>query len=275
MKSSSKIIIYDDGCPLCAAYTSAFVATGMLPAQGRKNFSDVDADTFKLIDKAKCNNEIPLLDTATKQVWYGIDALLELNAKIPFIKFVGNIAPIKWLLQKTYKFISYNRKVIVGSAPKAGYDCSPDFSTQYRVAFLLVFVLFNTIMLVPLHETVFSRSFIASSSFAQLQAAHFTLMAINITIALVLGCKRALEYLGQVNMLALTCILLLLPLHLINRYVLLLNEDIHNIYLGMVCIVIIGEYIRRMKYAQVLRQHPLIVTINIISLVAFFSYLTN
>jgi len=96
MKTSSKIIIYDDGCPLCAAYTFAFVAAGILNGQGRKNFSNIDTATFELIDKAKCNNEIPLVDTDTKQVWYGIDALLELlDSKIPFIKFVGNIKPVK------------------------------------------------------------------------------------------------------------------------------------------------------------------------------------
>jgi predicted DCC family thiol-disulfide oxidoreductase YuxK len=83
MKSSSKILIYDDGCPLCSAYTTAFVKAGMLDKEGRKNFNTIDANTFALIDKQKCNNEIPLIDTRTNEVWYGIDALLEiLSSKI-------------------------------------------------------------------------------------------------------------------------------------------------------------------------------------------------
>lgn len=276
MKASSKIIIYDDGCPLCVAYTSAFVAAGILNEEGRKNFSNIDAATFGLIDKAKCNNEIPLIDTETKQVWYGIDALLELlDGKIPFIKFVGNIKPVKWLLQKTYKFISYNRKVIVAVTPAKGYDCSPDFNTRYRVAFLLFFLLFNTLLLAPLYETVFSNSFIGGRSFAELQAAHLLLVAVNITVAAFKGCKNALEYLGQVNMLALTCILLILPLHLVNSYAIPLGGEINNIYLGTLSLVIIREYIRRMKYARVLPKQLWIVAINIISILAFIIYLAN
>ncbi len=276
MKTSSKIIIYDDGCPLCAAYTAGFVASGMLTAQGRRNFSNVDAVTFGLVDQARCNNEIPLVDTDTQQVWYGIDALLELlNQKIPFIKFIGNIKPAKWFLQRTYKFISYNRKVIVGAAPKIGYDCSPDFNIPYRVYFLVFFFLFNTLMLIPLYQSVFSKSFIGGSSFAQLQSSHFVIVTVNITIAIILGGKKGLEYLGQVNMLALTCILLIVPMHFLTQFVNILDEAIHNFYLGLVALVVIREYFRRMKYAQVLKEHVWIVAVNMISLAAFFAYLIN
>jgi predicted DCC family thiol-disulfide oxidoreductase YuxK len=276
MKATSKILIYDDGCPLCVAYTTAFVKAGLLNEQGRKNFNNIDAASFELIDKAKCNNEIPLLDTETKQVWYGIDALFELlNPKIPFIKFIGNIKPVKWLLQKMYRFISYNRKVIVAVSSKNGYDCNPDFNIGYRVYFLVFFLLFNTIMLAPLYETVFTKSFIGRSSFAQLQAAHLGLVAGNILMAAFTGFKKGIEYLGQVNMLALICILLIIPLHLINCYANLLNEDINNFYLGMVCLVVIREYIRRMKYALVLPKQLWVVVINILSLLTFFIYLIN
>ena len=274
MKTSSKIIIYDDGCPLCAAYTSAFVVTGLLNDQGRKNFSNIDAATFECIDKAICNNEIPLIDTETKQVWYGVDALLELlDSKIPFIKTIGNIFPVKYCLQKMYKFISYNRKVVVATSEKNGYDCSPDFNVRYRVFFLAFFLFFNTWMLEPLFETVFSNSFIRNSSFNQIQWAHLLLVGCNIAIAASLGIKKGLEYAGQVNMLALTCILLIVPLHLVNQNTNILATSINNFYLCMVSLFIIKEYIRRMKYALVIPLHPGIVCINIISVLLFIFYL--
>jgi predicted DCC family thiol-disulfide oxidoreductase YuxK len=274
MKASSKIIIYDDGCPLCVAYTAAFVKAGLLNKQGRKNFNNIDAATFNLIDKAKCNNEIPLIDTETKQVWYGIDALLELiNLQIPFTKFIGNIKPVKWLLQKLYKFISYNRKVIVAVSSNKGYDCSPDFNLSYRVYFLVFFLLFNTILLGPLYEYVFTKSFIGRSSFAQLQAAHLGLVACNILIAAFTGLKKGIAYLGQVNMLALICILLIIPLYFINRYAILLHDDMNNFYLGMVGLAVVREYIRRMKYVLVLPKQLWIVILNILGLLAFFIYL--
>lgn len=53
MKARSKVIIYDDGCPLCAAYTNAFVKTGMLAKEGRKNFNEIDPGLFAYIDQKK------------------------------------------------------------------------------------------------------------------------------------------------------------------------------------------------------------------------------
>lgn len=274
MKTNTKILIYDDDCPLCAAYSAAFVKTGLLNEEGRKSFSNIDAASFACIDKSKCYNEIPLIDINTKQVWYGIDALLEiLDQKIPCIKFIGNIKPVKWFLQKFYRFISYNRKVIVAETPKTNYDCSPDFNTRYRICFLAVFFLFNTAMLFPLYQTVFSHSFIGRSSYLQLQAAHLLLVTSNITCGLMLKNKTGLEYLGQVNMLALLSILILLPLHFINKYYLPLQNVYINMYLFMLSVFILKQYIKRMIYAGIIGQHNWVPAVNFISLLAFIIYL--
>jgi predicted DCC family thiol-disulfide oxidoreductase YuxK len=110
---NTKIIIYDDNCPICSAYTNAFVKTGLLDKGGRKNFSTITPELLSKIDFKKSVNEIPVIDTASGQVWYGINALLEiLQGKIPFAKSIGNIQFIKWSLTKFYKFISYNRRVL-------------------------------------------------------------------------------------------------------------------------------------------------------------------
>jgi len=163
----------------------------------------------------------------------------------------------------------------VGNAPKNGYDCSPDFNTKYRVAFLVVFLICNTLLLAPLYDSIFSNSFIGSHSFAELQAAHLLLVAANVTLVICIGLKKGLEYLGQVNMLALTVVLLLLPLQFLNSYAFFSDKGINNFYLGLLSLVIIGEYIRRMKYALVLQKQHWIVAINIISVIAFIIYLTN
>lgn len=274
MKKNTKILIYDDDCPLCAAYTAAFVKTGLLNEEGRKSFSNIDGGNFAFVDKTKCHNEIPLIDTNTKQVWYGIDALLEiLDQKIPFIKYIGNIKPVKWFLQKLYRFISYNRKVIVAQSSTTNYDCSPDFNSRYRICFLAVFFLFNTAMLFPLYQTVFSHSFIGRSSYIQLQAAHLLLVASNIACALLLKNKTGLEYLGQVNMLALLSILLLIPLHFIIKYFLPLQNVYTNIYVFLLSVFIINQYIKRMKYAGIIGRHNWVPAVNFLSLLAFIIYL--
>ena len=124
----NKVLIYDDNCPLCTWYSSLFVSCGLLPTEGRKPFSALDSSLLKAIDLDKSRNEIPLLDTKSGNVLYGIDALLEiLGQRSGFIKTTGKIKPINWLLKKIYKFISYNRKVIVAKKCSTGaIDCSPD-----------------------------------------------------------------------------------------------------------------------------------------------------
>src|SRR5215510_3037234 len=106
----NKILIYDDNCPLCTWYSGLFVKYGFLNEDGRKPFSKLDDRLLSQIDFARSRNEIPLLNTSTHEVVYGIDALLEvLDQKAPFIKTTGKFGPLTWILKKIYKLVSFNR----------------------------------------------------------------------------------------------------------------------------------------------------------------------
>lgn len=275
MKNSTKIIIYDDTCPFCGVYTNIFVKTGLITKENRRAFSTIDQNMLALIDIKRAVNEIPVIDTQTKEVWYGIDALLEvIHPKIPFIKPAANIKPVKWTLLKLYKFISFNRKVIV--APKTihcNFDCTPDFNFKYRLLFLLSFLVFNTLMLFPIHNSILIDSAISRTSILQLQAAHFCLIAINIAIASKLNRTDGVEYLGQANMLAIITILLTVPLLFINKYTQYNNPIINTIYLIAITLFIIKEYVRRMQFAGIFKNYTWVVYINIISIIAFLSYI--
>jgi len=270
---NSKVIIYDDNCPLCSAYTSAFVKTGLISKEGRRNFSGIDETLVNQIDLRRSVNEIPLIDTATHQVWYGIDALLEiLQQKMPVVKTIGNNRCVKWGLQKLYKFISYNRRVIVASSnEKNGFDCSPDFNVRYRLVFLFVFLIFNTLMLFPLQEYVLHKS-IFNSTILGLQMSHTIFVCINISIGLLLGKKNGLEYLGQINMTALTAIMLCIPLIFLNRYI-GLKASFNTYYLGMVTIVVLHEYLRRMRYIGFVKSRKPVLVVNIGCFAFFLAYL--
>ena len=275
MNNKTKIIIYDDTCPLCAAYTNGFVQSELIEKENRIKFSNITPELLALVDIKRSVNEIPVIDVNTKQVWYGIDALLEiLSQKLPFIKTAGNIKPIKWLLFKLYKFISYNRRVIVATKQSSNsFDCTPDFNFRYRVLFMMVFLIFNTMLLIPLQQYLLNASLFSTTTIRQLQAAHLTLVGLNIMLACSLGKKNGIEYLGQVNMLALIAIAFTIPLLLINKYFNLHNNDINNFYLGMLAIVIFGKYIRRMKFAGIISQYLLIICINGLSIASFLLYL--
>ncbi len=270
---NSKIIVYDDNCPLCAAYTSAFVKTGFIDKEGRKDFSSISPELSAKIDLHKSVNEIPLIDTSSNQVWYGIDALLEImGQKFPVIKTIGNIPPLKFLLQKLYKFISYNRRVIVAASKKEGFDCTPDFNIRYRLLFLFVFLVFNSWMLFPLQEYVLGKS-VFNSNIIKLQAVHFIFVFINICIAVSLHRRDGLEYLGQINMVALMTMLFCIPVILINKWMVLQDGLFNSFYFGMLAFFVLHEYLRRMKYIGFNHRYKWILRINISCLVAFISYM--
>jgi hypothetical protein len=105
-----------------------------------------------------------------------------------------------------------------------------------------------------------------------LQAAHFCLALTNLFCAIRLKQKEAVEYLGQVNMLALITILLIIPLHVTNQY-LPVSAAFNNTYLAFLSVFTIKLYIKRMKYAGIIGNHGWVVVINIISLAIFFTYL--
>lgn len=271
MENNDKILVYDDACPLCVAYTSAFVKTGLLTAEGRQSFSDVSAELLHTINYQRSKNEIPLLDPVTNKVWYGIDALLEIfGSKYPIIKTIGHYKPVNWLLKKLYSFISYNRKVIVAAkASPLKIDCSPSFNLFYRVLFMLVFLVANTLMLYPVHQHLLSKIPEYSLTASQLFLVHTVMVAINCILALFLPKQTAIEYLGQVNMLTLVTNLLLLPLLITGAY-LNLHHWVNYLYLGLLTIVIFNEYFRRMDYAEIFNRHKIIMAINLVCVIGLF-----
>lgn len=268
MENNDKILVYDDDCPLCVAYTSAFVKAGLLTVEGRQSFSEVSAELLHTINYQRSKNEIPLVDPATNKVWYGIDALLEiLGQKCRIIKTIGHYKPVNWFLRKLYSFISYNRKVIVAAKTSPlKIDCSPSFNLFYRVLFLLVFLAANTLMLYPVHQHLLSKIPGYSLSVQQLFVLHTAIVIINCIVALFMPKQTALEYLGQVNMLTLVANLLVLPL-LITGACLQLHNWVHYLYLGLLTIVIFSEYFRRMDYAQILNRYKMVIAINLVCVI--------
>lgn len=271
---SRRVLVYDDKCPLCAAYTEGFVRTGLLPREGRVPFSTVPVSILNSIDFEKSKNEIPLYDTESKNVWYGIDALLEiLGSWFPPIKWIGNRKPIKWLLKKLYKLISFNRKVIVATKCGPGaIDCAPEFNFFYRILFMIIFLMFNTIMLFPIHDQVLSLTSFYDKSSGELQIAHLALVGMNLILASSLNKYKAIEYLGQVNMLALITILLMVPLIIFNKVFNSINYLTLS-YLVLVTIFVIWEYFRRMRFANIAAKNNPVIMINLLSLGAFLLYL--
>lgn len=263
-----KVIIYDNSCPLCTWYTGVFTRTGFLDKDGRQPFSNLDKNLFDLIDKERSRNEIPLVNMQTGKVHYGIDALLEIIGKrSPLLEKTGRSAPVYFCAKKLYKFVSYNRRVIVAAENSSnGFDCTPDFNFKYRAVFMLFCLLLNTALLFPLYRMVFAASVYVETDNVELQVAHFALVLSNVIIASFMQKKMAFEYLGQVTMLALVAMLLTIPLLILNVW--WHSAVINNIYLAAILIFVLKEYFRRMRYAGILNK-KLVMPLNFFFLILF------
>ena len=132
----TKTIIYDSNCPLCTWYTNKFVQAGAIEKNGRVSFDDIDRDTYCRLDLNRARHEIPVLDKTTGQVLYGLDGLSLIIAGI--YPFFAPLITNRWLLklfQPVYHFISYNRRVIAGSA--SGTNFAPDFNLKWRLVLII------------------------------------------------------------------------------------------------------------------------------------------
>jgi predicted DCC family thiol-disulfide oxidoreductase YuxK len=250
MKRNSKVMVYDDNCPLCNAYTSAFVKIGLLEANGRKAFSQATDSIMCKLDTHKSKNEIPLLDTTTNQTWYGLDAMLEvISVKFPLVKRVANIAPIKWFLLRLYKLISYNRKVIV-AVPKTNskYDCTPDFNAKYRFVFLLFVTLFTIVCIKPLHY-FFNVQSIANTALQQVYLGFGGLFLVAFVLPKLLHNTMAYHYWGQIAMVSLLSMLLILPLFFVGQ-ILALTTFVKSLYLLGLLAFMVKEIRRRITYLR-------------------------
>lgn len=137
----NKVIVYDDACPMCQAYTAGFVKAGWL--KERRGFANVSPELLAKIDFDRARHEIPLLDTQTGEVTYGLSALfLIFGERMPVFKPLFRSRWFRPLLYPLYQIITYNRRIIAGSgAPKTGCDCAPDVNLFYRWLYITIAVL--------------------------------------------------------------------------------------------------------------------------------------
>ncbi|MEZ4885813.1 MAG: DCC1-like thiol-disulfide oxidoreductase family protein [Chitinophagales bacterium] len=150
--TANKAIIYDDTCPLCVWYTSAFVKTGMLEKHNRISFNELTnkSDIAANMDIHRSKHEIPLVDLKGGETLYGLDSLeFILSQKMPFIAWLLQFRLIRAFFKTFYNIVSYNRRVIVGAAKTQtqtqtqthSYDCTPDFHVGYRLIYIFLAVL--------------------------------------------------------------------------------------------------------------------------------------
>jgi predicted DCC family thiol-disulfide oxidoreductase YuxK len=276
MKTSNKILVYDDHCPLCVWYTGLFVKYGLLSAENRIAFSGAPESLLSQIDFDKGKNEIPLIDAGNGEVVYGLDALLSiLGQNFPLLKRLVLVKPFYWFFKKLYKLISFNRKVVVAiKCGKGEIDCSPEFSLKYRLLFILFSLLLALSLLPAAYNAVLPVLSVSTISTKQLLLAALLLASINYFLSFCFPREKRFEYLGQHAMMSLLFLLAMAPLMIAGRFI-QAPSIVLIPYLSLVAIFLTKEYIRRMRFVGRPANRPLTFVLNMGSSLVFACYLFN
>jgi predicted DCC family thiol-disulfide oxidoreductase YuxK len=216
MKREPKnLLLYDQECPLCTAYSGAFVKLGILLPEERKPFAELQNDEFlQRVDATRQGNEIPLVDLSGGATVYGVDALVRLLARRwPLVFTLFKRGPLRWLMGSVYAIVSANRRIILPrNYTTLPHSCAPSFHTGKRLVFLvfsaLIAVLITRQLGGNLAGAVGLPVAYAQSLAVVACGAGWAMQAL---LALAVLRRKAWDYLGHLAVLQLIGVLMLLP----------------------------------------------------------------
>lgn len=244
-------MIYDADCPLCSAYTNAFISSKILDKDGRVPYQQVGGSFCPGMDAERAKNEIALIDRVTGEVKYGYDSLVfVLGSRFSWIKKANEFRPVRWFMKRLYSIISYNRKVIIPAKKnvESRYDCMPTFNLKYRWVYIIFTWLITSIVLMNysrllgdiIPATNFVREFLICGGQILFQVA---------SVSLVTRDKR-IEYLGNMMTVSFMGALLLLPALMIGNILSGIPVEVFLVYFMCVVGLMLYEHLRRMKILE-------------------------
>jgi hypothetical protein len=137
-----KLIVYDQSCPMCRLYTKGMVATSKEGCTARVGSNQLtDREVVSRIGPQRARHEIPMVDLDGGETIYGIDTwAYAFGHKSHHLTYLLSLSWLRSILQRLYAFISYNRRIIITSAPGRWQllDLQPEFRLSYRIPFVLL-----------------------------------------------------------------------------------------------------------------------------------------
>jgi predicted DCC family thiol-disulfide oxidoreductase YuxK len=238
-------IFYDAVCPMCNAYTNAFVQTGMLDREGRGTYQQLPPEYAGKIDIRRAVNEIALINRQTGEVHYGINSMfLVIGHSFPFLQPFFRNRFCAWLTNKIYRFISYNRRVIMPSSTDTSGTNEPAFHATYRMAWLVFTWLAAAFLLHQFSQLL--TGFVPPSSFYREFLVCAGQMVWQLAFVSLVQPKKTWDYLGNMMTVSFAGGILLLPA-LILASLIALPAVVFVFYFGIVVMLMLLEHIRRTK----------------------------
>ena len=239
------VILYDEECPMCNLYTTAFVKSGMLEKTGRACYQKMPDELTGQLDPQKAADEIALVNRKTGEVQYGIRSLFSIiGHAFPVFRRLFAFGPFVWLMSKVYAFVSYNRRVIVPPAHNGYRGPQPSFILHYRVAFL-VFTWLGTACILSRFAPLLSGPVPAGGPLREYMICGGQILFQGI-IAGFLYRGKVWDYLGNMMTISFAGALLLLPCWLLAPLV-RLSPVFCILYFLAVAGLMLLEHIRRSK----------------------------
>ncbi|MVM34697.1 hypothetical protein GO755_32010 [Spirosoma sp. HMF4905] len=153
-----KLLIYDESCPMCKLYTKGMVAADSSGCLTRMSNGELPNESVvSRLDRQRARHEIPLIDLDGGETLYGVDTwIYAFGHHNQQLERLLSLGWLRTILQKLYAFISYNRRIIITSAPGRWQllDLQPDFHAGQRVAFILTIFGVTTWAWATSHSTI-------------------------------------------------------------------------------------------------------------------------
>ncbi|HRI80278.1 MAG TPA: DCC1-like thiol-disulfide oxidoreductase family protein [Cyclobacteriaceae bacterium] len=239
-------IIYDNECPLCNAYTGAFVKTGMLDESGRAAYSEKH-HTDTAVNWERARNEIALINLADNSVLYGVDSLLRIiGYNMPWVQKIFRIRPLRYLLDRLYFFISFNRKVIAPGKQFEGQNlCIPDMNYTYRWTYI-VFAAGVTSFILNYYLPMVK--YFPPVKYTNLVLGFCGLTLVQGIVVGLTNRRKVIHYLGNMMTVGLAGSILLSPLMVFKS--LIDSNELFTGYLILIMCLALFEHIRRAKLLE-------------------------
>lgn len=255
----NKMLVYDSDCPMCQAYSSAFVKLDLLQKKHRVSFYELqDKNIINKMDEKRSRNEIPLIDLTGGETLYGVDSLLAiLSARWNLFSLFKTNKILNFIARKLYAFISYNRKIIVPSQTKnSSINTSPSFHFLWRFVFIIfMFSIGNMLLGINPQLGLTTDSYIFFIIIFLLQG----------LAALFVSKSKSIDYLGH---LSLIWFIMGLLLSLVN----MVNLEYMNYIMPLVFVLVYFEHYRR---TEIIGYTLPIHVIWLVTQTSLFAYLLN
>ena len=245
----NQTLLYDDDCPLCRVYTKGFIEAGMLDENGKKPYCQLSEEEQVFIDLKRAANEIALVDTKNKTVLYGIDSLLKvIGHSFPWMKTVGYWKPVNWFLKKLYKFISYNRKVIIPSKINQAIklQCVPEFNIKYRIFYIIFASIITTLTLYKYANLI---EILPKGSLTREAILAIGQLGFQSLFLMKFDKQKTINYLGNLMTVSLLGSLILMPFLIANYFFKMPQIAVHA-WFGLTVLLMFIDHFRRVKILE-------------------------